>query len=345
MDIFNDNDRQFLYDQAKAGQKKELFKNSLILGILLLCYNVFLEMSVYLYCYFYYFLKTRKFTLNFGVCKNYINDNLEKFSVTEFEMLGNAFVTFTSLLGILLLARFGFKIKTTQMLKCDKKGVAIGVKVFPFSLLLNYVFTMIISIITMLFANQGIIIPEADFSVDKTTFIAGFSMFIYMVVLAPIIEEIVYRGFILKLISPYGKTVSVILSAFIFGFMHGNLSQFVTAFVTGIVFSAVAVKTGSILPTIVMHMMNNAINFIAIVGEDYSLDVCLTVYSVLFTCILLVGVMEIFIFRGVIKQKPMETTLLSTKESVKTIILNPAILLYLGYLTYTFVKQIIEANM
>jgi len=345
MDIFNDSNGQFILEQAKAGQKKELFKNSLILGILLLCYNIFLELSVYLYYYFFYFWKTRKLTFDFDVCKDYIADNIKTFSVTEFEMLGNAFVTFVSLMGIVLLARIGFKIKISQMLKSDKKSVMLGVKVFPFSLLVIYSFTMIISIITVFFASRGIVIPEADFSVDKTTFIAGFSMFLYMVVLAPIIEEIVYRGFVLKLISPYGKTVSIIISAFIFGFMHGNLSQFVTAFATGIVFSAVAVKTGSILPTIVMHMMNNVINFIAIVGEDYSLDICITVYSVLFTCILLVGVMEVFLFRNVIRSKPQETTLLSTKESTKTILLNPAMILYLAYLTYHFIEQIIKANM
>lgn len=345
MNFFNDADKQFLYNQAKAGQKKELFKNSLILGILLICYNIFLEISVYIYYYFYYFLKNKKISLNFGVCKNFIIDNLEKYSITEFEMIGNAFVTFVSLVGILLIARLIFKIKISQMLKIDKNGVSTGVKVFPFSLLLNFVFTMIISVVTTLFANQGIVIPEADFSVDQTTFIAGFSMFLYMVILAPIIEEIVYRGFVLKLISPYGKTVSIVLSAFIFGFMHGNLSQFVTAFATGLVFSAVAVKTGSILPTIIMHMMNNAINFIAIIGEDYSLDICITIYGIIFACVLLVGIMEIFIFRGVLKNKPVETTLLSTKESVKTIILNPAMLLYFGYLAYCFIQQIITANM
>lgn len=345
MDIYNDSDRQFMLNQAKAGQKKELFKNSLILGILLLCYNIFLEVSVYLYYYFFYFLKTQKISLNFGVCRDYIIDNLESFSMTEFEMIGNAFVTFVSLMGILLLARFIFRIRISQMLKSDKNGIITGVKVFPFSLLLNYIFTMIISVITLAFSKRGIVIPEADFSVDKPTFVAGFSMFLYMVILAPIIEEIVYRGFILKLISPYGKTVSIVISAFIFGFMHGNLSQFATAFATGLVYSAVAVKTGSILPTIVMHMLNNSVNFIAIVGEDYSLDICLTAYGVIFCCLLLVGVLEIFLFRNVIRKRPLETSLLSEKECTKAVLLNPTMLIYLGYLTYCFIEKIITANL
>lgn len=344
MDIFTNSDNQFLYEQAKEGQKKALWKNSVVLGILLLCYNLFLEFAVYGYYYFYYTLKTGNFTLKFKIARDYIVDNIEKNSTTEFEMLGNAFVTFASLLGILILARFVFKLKIFELIKCNREGVKTGVKAFPFTLLLNYVFTLVIAIITSYFASFGVVIPEAEFVVDEPTFVAGFSMFLYMVVLAPIIEEIVYRGFVLKLVSPYGKTVSIILSAFIFGLMHGNLSQFVTAFATGIVFSAIAVKSNSIGPTIIMHMLNNGINFIAICGTDYNSEVCTVIYLMMFTAVLLVGFMEIFIFRNVIRTKPQETTLLSTKESWKAIIVNPAMLLYFAFLFYRFIENIILAN-
>lgn len=343
---FQQNDQQydFVFEQAKKGQKKALWKNALKLGILLICYNIFLSLFSYVYQYFYYFLKTQKFTLSLDTIREYITDNLESISITEYNMFGNAFVTLLSLVSILIVARLFCKVSIGGLFKCDAKGIRLGVKAFPFSLLLNFVFSVIISVITAYFAQAGVVIPEANFDMDRPTFTAGFSMFLYMVILAPIIEEVVYRGFVMKFISPYGKRAAIFVSAFIFGFMHGNLSQFVTAFAVGIVFAAVAVHTNSILPTVIMHMLNNGINFISLCAEGYDSEVCNVIYSILFVGVLLLGVMEVFLFRKIIKKKTLEPSLLTYKETYKTIFLNPAILIYLAMLLVEFVYQIIEAN-
>lgn len=340
---FYDND-QFLLNQVRLGQKKALKKNAFILAVLLLCYNFLLNGLVYVYYYVFYTLKSHKFTLSYSVAVDFIRENIENYSVTEFEMLGNIFVTVFSTLGIILIAGLFFKINILSFFKSDKKGVVLGVRAFPFSLLTNYVFAVFVAIISAMFASQGVIIPDADFSLDKPTFIAGFLMFLYTVILAPVIEEIIYRGLVIKLISPYGKKLAVILSAFIFGLMHGNLSQFVTAFAAGLVLSSVALKTNSIMPTIIMHSLNNGINFVLICGEDYSSEVLCTIYYALFACVLLLGVMEIFLHRKIVTKKIQETTLLSKQERIKTVLLNPAMLVYFAYLVYEFVKEIVLAN-
>lgn len=341
---FYDND-QFLLNQIKQGQKKALYKNALILGILFLCYEALLYGLVYVYYYFYYLIKTKKFTLSYNTCVNYIRDNVDNISITEFEMLGNAFITVVAIMAILLIARIIFKVKISDLFKFDSKSVALGVKTFPFATLLNYTFTVIIAMISAMFASRGFVIPDVDFSVDKPTFLAGFSMFMYMVVLAPIIEEVMYRGFVIKLVSPYGKKLAVFFSALVFGLMHGNLSQFVTAFATGLVYATIAMKTNSIVPTIVMHALNNGINFILICGEDYQIEALQTLYYVLFACVLLLGVMAIFLHRNVIKNKVQETTLLTKEERIKGLFLNPAIIVYLAYLVFDFIKAIVLANM
>lgn len=344
MNNFYTADDMFLLNQAKKGQRRALWKNSVILGILLLCYNIFVEASAYTYSLVYYIFATGKLTFRLSVAGEYISENIENISITEYEMLGNAYVTFVSLIGMLIISRLIFKIKISELFRCEKSSIVLGFKAFPFSMVLNYTFSVIIAMITAYFASYGVVIPEAEFTVDKPTFLAGFSMFLYMVVLAPIIEEIVYRGFVVKLISPYGKTVAIVLSAFIFGLMHGNLSQFVTAFATGLVYTTIAVKANSIAPTIIMHMLNNGINFIAIAGEDYDSEVLTVIYLMLFAAVLLLGIMSIFIHRNIIKNRPQETSLLSAKESAKAIILNPAMLLYFAYLIYCFIEGIVSAN-
>lgn len=338
-------DNNFLFEQAKNGQKKALWKNATILGILLICYNIFAELFSYVYYFAYYFVSTKKFTLRLSVIKDYLSENIKSISVTEFNMLGSAFVMLLSLISILIVAVFVAKLKITELFRCTPKGLLTGIKATPFAILLNYISTVIIAFITAAFASNGVVIPSVDFGLDKPTFLAGFSTFLYVVVLAPIIEEVVYRGFVLKLISPYGKTASIFISAFIFGFMHGNLSQFAGAFVSGLVYATVAVCSGSIVPTIIMHMINNCLNFISTCANDYDSEICAVIYSTLFVTILLVGIMQVFLFRRIISKRPQETTLLTKSETLKAVFTNPAVLVYLAYLLYDLVSSIIIANL
>ncbi|MHC5538917.1 ABC transporter permease subunit/CPBP intramembrane protease [Singulisphaera rosea] len=74
-------------------------------------------------------------------------------------------------------------------------------------------------------------------------------------------EEFAFRGFILSgLQSRYDDRVSIVLSAFLFGFLHVLLSLFQQLFngtLLGLVLGLIAVRSGSILPGIVFHLINN----------------------------------------------------------------------------------------
>ena len=80
------------------------------------------------------------------------------------------------------------------------------------------------------------------------------------VLLAPIIEELLFRKLLIDRTIQYGEGISVLLSALFFGLFHGNLNQFAYAFIIGGVFGFVYVKTGNVKYTIGMHML---INFIS----------------------------------------------------------------------------------
>lgn len=55
----------------------------------------------------------------------------------------------------------------------------------------------------------------------------------------------------------YGEGVAVLFSGLMFGLFHGNLNQFVYAFVLGLCFGFIYVKTGNIRYTIGLHMLVN----------------------------------------------------------------------------------------
>lgn len=82
------------------------------------------------------------------------------------------------------------------------------------------------------------------------------SMFLYASILAPMGEELLFRGVILRSLRPYGKRFAVLASAFLFGLFHGNLLQTPYAFLMGLVLGYVAAEY-SVFWAIGLHMFNN----------------------------------------------------------------------------------------
>lgn len=84
------------------------------------------------------------------------------------------------------------------------------------------------------------------------------SMFLYVGFAAPIAEELLFRGVLLRGLLPYGKKSAIIVTSLLFGLFHGNLMQAPYAFAVGLVFGYVAVEY-NILWAMVLHMFNNLI--------------------------------------------------------------------------------------
>lgn len=79
----------------------------------------------------------------------------------------------------------------------------------------------------------------------------------FMVVLAPIFEEYIFRKLIIDRTIHYGEGIAIVVSAFLFALFHGNLNQFSYAFVLGLFWGFLYAKTGSVKYTIWMHMCIN----------------------------------------------------------------------------------------
>lgn len=82
------------------------------------------------------------------------------------------------------------------------------------------------------------------------------SMFLYVSLFAPLFEEVLFRGLILRNLLPYGKKFAIMGSAFLFGIFHGNLSQSLFAFVVGLVLGYAAAEY-SLGWAVLLHFINN----------------------------------------------------------------------------------------
>lgn len=85
-----------------------------------------------------------------------------------------------------------------------------------------------------------------------------FSMFLYSAILAPLSEEILFRGYVLRSLRPYGKRFAIFGSALLFALFHGNLLQAPYAFLAGLVLGYAAAEY-SILWSVLLHMFNNLV--------------------------------------------------------------------------------------
>lgn len=81
--------------------------------------------------------------------------------------------------------------------------------------------------------------------------------FVLMVVIAPIVEELVFRKVIVDRTLAYGQWVAIVISGLMFGLFHGNLNQFAYAVVLGMFFAFLYIKTGNLKVTIGMHAIIN----------------------------------------------------------------------------------------
>ena len=85
-------------------------------------------------------------------------------------------------------------------------------------------------------------------------------LFLAVAIVTPIVEELMFRGYILDAINrKHGDWTAIIWSSILFGLIH--LDPFVAgqAFIGGIIYGWIRVRTGSLLPSIVGHMMWNTL--------------------------------------------------------------------------------------
>ena len=131
-------------------------------------------------------------------------------------------------------------------------------------------------------------------------------IFLFGVVIAPLIEEWIFRSLILRRLAPWGEPVAIFGSAFLFGLFHGNFGQFFYAFALGAVFAYVALRSGGIRYTVALHFL---VNFFGMtVSQAVSESMLLTaIYGWLVLTMVVAGAMILWRHRGKIKLREGES--------------------------------------
>ena len=81
-----------------------------------------------------------------------------------------------------------------------------------------------------------------------------------IIFLAPITEELLFRRFIFGFLAPRcGFILAVVITSFLFAFIHFSIYSFPALFLLGVAFQLIYLKFGSLYPAMFMHAFNNAI--------------------------------------------------------------------------------------
>lgn len=90
--------------------------------------------------------------------------------------------------------------------------------------------------------------------------------FINFVIIAPVFEEILFRGIILYNLKKYINIYSaIIIQAVLFSIMHGNVLQGIYTMILGIILGLIRYWTGSLWATIISHMIFNFLGSMIII--------------------------------------------------------------------------------
>ena len=191
---------------------------------------------------------------------------------------------------------------------------------------------------------------------------------IFMVICAPLFEEYIFRKLLIDRAVRYGQTVAVVLSGFVFGLFHGNLSQFAYATTLGMFFAFIYVRTGRLRYTILMHMTVNfmggviaptLLNFLDVDAMEQALMLqdetemmnamlqflpgllLLTGYLFCLFGIVIAGFVLLIVFRKKFRAVPFGTPLPAGKKFV-TVVCNIGMLLFIVFWVIMIIWQLFQ---
>ena len=132
--------------------------------------------------------------------------------------------------------------------------LSVGLSIFGLGIVLTELYNAVISVMPMPEMFKDIF--HQSFG-KKTSYL---SALLGAVVMAPLTEEIIFRGIILKgLLAHCTQNRAIVWSAVLFGLAHLNPWQFPGSFILGLVWAYWVIQTGSLWPGILGHALNNLI--------------------------------------------------------------------------------------
>ena len=220
------------------------------------------------------------------------------------------------------------------------------ISIFSLCFVGTYIFNIVGTLVNNLFS--ALMGREAVNAIEEmTTSSPAWVNLIFVVILAPIFEEIFMRKLVIDRLLPCGELPTIILSGVAFGLIHGNFNQFFYATAVGMIFAVVYLRTGSILYTIGMHMLLNfiggvyAAEVIKLIESGSTVSMLIGGLMNFLYIILLIGaiIISIIAIKSIIEKRPhleRPDPAPTFGDWIRMLVLNPFVWIFLAVTALMF---------
>ncbi len=319
----------------KQQEKYILEKKSSGLGFYILSYILTMVAAQYLFLQFF---------LSYSQDNIYIS-NIPMFLINIFTSVFSAFIP-----GL-----FYFLISKSNI------SETISVKYVKQNILWPIVF---MGMATAMVANYATDILQQNFSIfgientkvmseSTNTFFENILYFVSTAIVPAFAEEFAFRGIIMGTLRKYGDVFAIITSSVMFGIMHGNIVQIPFAFILGLVFAYIDCKTNSIIPSIIIHFINNFYSVMMDIlrnSGDLNDRKTTSFYFLIISVFCILGIISFLYLINKDKnffKLPQKSSfqyeyakVLTLKDKIKAFLINPGIILVSVLLLYETISNI-----
>ena len=187
------------------------------------------------------------------------------------------------------------------------------------------------------------------------------------VILAPIVEEFIFRKLMIDRLSRFGEGLAIFASALAFGLFHGNFYQFFYSFLIGLLLGYIYAKTGNVIYSILLHAAVNFIGSVATVpilkyfeklqeisfsienGENVATNdllktvMALSSYTIIQYALLVLGIvfLTIYLRKKLFKISPVCEFIVPRDKRTSVLIGNPGAIVFFAFSAFAMLFEIV----
>ena len=233
------------------------------------------------------------------------------------------------------------KIPISTLFQTKEFSAWLAVSYVAVALMIQQVTGLLAVGITDLLEGVGITAYEPDLDPAQNLRSVVVS-FVYSVIVAPITEELLVRGFVMKNLCRFGQRFGIIMSAFFFGIWHENIAQFVLAFAAGCFFGYITVKHNSLIPSIICHVCVNLSAEIFSICDNYGWSTAYDIFNIVYVLFVLAG--AILFIRMLITERFPRSTPGQAERGVRIALTSPLLMIVFGCHIFSALLYIVEES-
>lgn len=199
---------------------------------------------------------------------------------------------------------------------------------YPLTFAIMSIFSILMNLVEQLIIGKSGTVTLTDIvNANENAWIP----FVFGVIVAPIMEELVFRRMTYKKVSGYGVGTYLVWTSIVFGLFHGNFGQAVYTSLIGVLFAVIMYQTGSVRYSIILHILLNltagvGMGSIILRSGNQTATIIYSCYTMALTVIgIIIGIVMLARKDSILKIGSIKDKLLSYKAAL----LNPGTIIYI----------------